>query len=223
MSETSENFILEPDAVGYLKRYNIPYPDHGVAHTPQEAVKIADRLGYPVVLKIVSPAVIHKSDAGGVAVDLKNPDEVLDGYRGVIDRVQKAVANPPIEGVLVCQQASEGLEVIVGAIDDPVFGATIMFGLGGIFAEVFRDVVFRIAPLERIDAEEMIREIRGYPLLTGTRGQSGRDIDRLIDLLMAVSRLVTEKPNTKELDLNPVRLFEQGLMVLDVRMIEKGA
>ena len=223
MSETSENFILEPDAVGYLKRYDIPYPDHGVAHTPQEAVKIADRLGYPVVLKSVSRAVIHKSDAGGVAVDLKNPDEVLDGYRGVIDRVQKAVANPPIEGVLVCQQASEGLEVIVGAIDDPVFGATIMFGLGGIFAEVFRDVAFRIAPLERIDAEEMIREIRGYPLLTGTRGQSGRDIDRLIDLLMAVSHLVTEKPNTKELDLNPVRLFEQGLMVLDVRMIEKGA
>ena len=223
MSEMSGNFVLEPDAVGYLKRYNIPYPDHGVAHTPQEAVKIADRLGYPVVLKIVSRAVIHKSDAGGVAVDLKNPDEVLEGYRGVIDRVQKAVPNPPIEGVLVCQQASEGLEVIVGAIDDPVFGATIMFGLGGIFAEVFRDVAFRIAPLERIDAEEMIREIRGYPLLTGTRGQSGRDIDRLIDLLMAVSRLVIEKPNTKELDLNPVRLFEQGLMVLDVRMIEKGA
>jgi acyl-CoA synthetase (NDP forming) len=138
-----------------------------------------------------------------------------------MDRVQKAVPNPPIEGVLVCQQAPAGLEVIVGAIDDPVFGATIMFGLGGIFAEVFRDVAFRIAPLERIDAEEMIREIRGYPVLTGTRGQSARDIDRLIDLLMAVSRLVTEKPDTKELDLNPVRLFERGLMALDVRMIEK--
>jgi acyl-CoA synthetase (NDP forming) len=221
MSDLTGNFVLEPDAVKCLKRYDIPYPDHGLAHSPDEAVQIADRLGYPVVLKIVSGSIIHKSDAGGVAIGLKNAREVAKSYRAIVSRVQTSTVNPLIEGMLVCQQAPEGPEAIVGALDDPVFGATIMFGLGGVFAEILKDVVFRIAPLERLDAEEMITEIKGYPILAGARGRPARDIDKLVHLLLAVSRLVTEKPNIREFDLNPVRLFERGLMVLDVRLIEK--
>ena len=223
MSEMKGKLVLEPKAIEYLEQYKIPYPNHGLAQSAENAVEIANRIGYPVVLKIVSPAVIHKSDAGGVAVDLENADEVKYSFQDIVDRIKQATDGATIEGVLVCQQASDGLEAIVGALEDPVFGATIMFGLGGVFAEVLKDVAFRIAPLERIDAQEMVSEIKGYPVLIGARGQPACDVDQLIDLLMAVSRLVTENPNIKELDLNPVRLYERGLMVLDVRVIEKGA
>ena len=223
MSQEKGKFVLEPEAVKYLKQYKIPYPKHGLAHNAKEAVAIADRLGYPVVLKVVSPDVLHKSDAGGVAVGLENAKQVRAGYGQILDLVQKAVADAAITGVLVCKQAAKGVEVIVGALEDPVFGPTLMFGLGGIFTELMRDVAFRIAPIERLDAEEMVKEIKGYPVLTGLRGQPGCDVNRLIDLLMAVSKMVTEKTDIKELDLNPVRLFERGLMVLDVRLVKKGS
>jgi acyl-CoA synthetase (NDP forming) len=221
MVEGKGCFVLEPEAVKYLKQYKIPYPKHGLAHNAEEAVAIADRLGYPVVLKVVSPNVLHKSDAGGVLVGLENAKQVRAGYGQILDHVQTSVADATITGVLVCKQAGNGIEAIVGALEDPVFGPTIMFGLGGIFTELMRDVSFRIAPIERLDAEEMVKEIKGYPMLTGMRGQPGCDVNQLIDLLMAVSRMVTEKTDIKEMDLNPVRLFERGLMVLDVRMVRK--
>jgi acyl-CoA synthetase (NDP forming) len=123
--------------------------------------------------------------------------------------------------MLVCKQAKKGIEVIVGAMEDPIFGTMIMFGLGGIFTEVLGDVAFRIAPIERLDAEEMIKEIKGYPILTGVRRRSKCDVNQLINLLMNVSKLVTERKDLKELDLNPVRLFTDSLAVLDVRMIKK--
>jgi len=218
-SDSIEGFVLEPDAVTYLKKYNIPYPEHEVARSDQEAAAIADRLGYRVLLKVVSPEVVHKSDAGGVLAGLETSSQVSDGFTQILDRVRAAVPNAEIKGAMVCRQVPEGVEAIVGAIDDSVFGPTVMFGLGGIFAEVLQDVTFRIAPLERIDAEEMVQEIKGYPILIGVRGRPALDLDRLIDLIMAVSRMVIDQPAIKELDLNPVRLFEQGLMALDVRMV----
>ena len=127
----------------------------------------------------------------------------------------------PLLAITMGDPAGVGPEVIVGALDDAMFGPTVMFGLGGIFAEVLRDVTFRVVPLERRDAQEMIREIQGWPLLEGTRGQSGYDVEALIDLLLAVSRLVVERPEIEELDLNPVRLFERGLMALDVRILRR--
>jgi acyl-CoA synthetase (NDP forming) len=214
-------FVLEPEAVKLLKQYKIPYPKHGLARNAKETVAIADRLGYPVVLKVVSPDVLHKSDAGGVLVGLENAKQARAGYGLILDRVQTSVADATITGVLVCKQAGNGVEAIVGAVEDPVFGPTLMFGLGGIFTELLRDVSFRIAPIERLDAEEMVKEIKGYPLLTGMRGQPGCDVNRLIDLLMAVSKMVTDKTEIRELDLNPVRLFERGLMVLDVRLVKR--
>ena len=217
------SFLVEPEAVKYLEQYQIPYPEHGVAHSGEEAVEIAKRLGFPVVLKVVSPDILHKSDVGGVMVGLKSPEEVMGGFKQMAHRVQTGVPDASISGALVCRQAPEGLEVIVGTTDDPLFGPTIMFGMGGIFTEVMRDVTFRIAPIGRSDAEKMIREIKGYPLLTGLRGQPRPDINQLIDLLLSVSRLVTERTEIKELDLNPVRLCVQGIIVLDVRMMRKEA
>jgi acyl-CoA synthetase (NDP forming) len=218
MLETYGHFILEPEAIRLLGEYNIPYPDHKVAQNADEAVACADQMGYPVVLKIVSPDVPHKSDAGGVAVGLKDAEGVRQGFNRVLERVKAAVPGASIEGVLVCRQALDGLEVIVGALHDTTFGPTVMFGLGGIFTEVLKDVAFRVAPLARRDAEQMVSEIRGYPLLAGARGQAEKDVHALVDLLLAVSQLVTEKPEVKELDLNPVRLYEQGLLVLDARV-----
>lgn len=218
MSNKSGGFILENDAIAYLEQFNIPYPNCGFATSGDDAVQIADKLGYPVVLKVVSPDISHKSDTGGVILNLSKPDDVKNGYVTLIERVISSVPGADIKGALVCSQAQDGLEVIVGAINDSVFGSTVMFGLGGIYTEVLRDVVFRVAPLKHIDADEMIREIKGYPILEGLRGQVACDIDALIELIMSVSRLVTEVNEIRELDLNPVRLYERGLLALDVRI-----
>lgn len=214
--------LLEPQAIPLLRAYGIPYADHDVAHNAQEASDVAARLGYPVVLKIVSPDVLHKSDVGGVIVGLGDARCVTEAYERIGASVRERVPDADVQGMLVCRQAPAGLEVIVGALNDAMFGPTVMFGLGGIFAEILKDVTFRVAPLERRDAQEMIQEIRGYPLLEGVRGQPGYDVEALVELLLAVSRMVTERPEIEELDLNPVRLFEQGLMALDVRIIRRG-
>jgi len=220
MEKRNQRLLPEPEAVRRLKPFSIPYPDHRVARSAGESVAAAEALGYPVVIKIISPEISHKSDVGGVMVGLENADQVRRGYETVIGRVRSTAPEAVIDGVLVCRQAAEGVEAIVGAVDDPVFGPTLMFGLGGIFTEVLKDISFGVAPLDRIDAEEMIREIKGYPILTGARGQKACDLEKLTDLLLAVSDLIVQGKNISELDLNPVRLYEDGLMVLDVRMLE---
>jgi acyl-CoA synthetase (NDP forming) len=213
-------FILEPDAIKVLNQYGINYVAHRMASSRDEAKQIAEELGYPVVLKIVSKDVLHKSDVGGVITGLRNADEVKHGFDEVMARVRSRIPEAIITGILVCKEAPKGLDVIVGVANDPVIGPAIMFGLGGIFTEVMQDISFRIPPLERQDAEAMIREIRGYPLLSGVRGQRGYDISALTEMLLSVSQLVSARPQIAELDINPVRLFEKGLMVLDVRLIE---
>jgi acyl-CoA synthetase (NDP forming) len=216
-----QSFIPESKSIEYLKHYNISYPDHGLARNIEEAVQIAGHIGYPVVLKIVSPDVPHKTDTGGVVINLKTAEDVRHGYRQILERIQKTLPGASIEGLLVCQQIPENLEFIVGATDDPAFGPTIMFGLGGIFAEVFRDVAFRVAPLQRVDAENMVREIKGYSMLLGMRGQPRYDLQPLIELLLSTSQMIVDRAEIKELDLNPVRFYKKGIMVLDVRVMER--
>jgi acyl-CoA synthetase (NDP forming) len=222
MSDIQDRFLPEPEGIEYIRKYNIPYPEYGVAKTPEEAADIAHNLGFPVVIKIVSPDVPHKSDVGGVKVALESPEAVISGCKQILENVESAKPGAGIAGILVCKQADPGLEVIVGARADPAFGMTLMFGLGGIFTEVFEDVTFRLAPIERIDAQEMIREIKGYPLLRGTRGQDGVDLDMLTDLLIATSRMVTENSDISEMDLNPVNAYKDGVMVLDVRIFKRS-
>jgi acyl-CoA synthetase (NDP forming) len=215
----SKAFLLEPQAISMLAAYGIPYPQHALAKTAQEAARIAQEIGFPVVLKIVSLDAVHKSDMGGVAVNLANSEQVEAAYLQIIERVMKHSPQAVIEGILVVAQAPAGIEIIVGALDDPTFGPTVMFGLGGIFAEVLRDVSFRVAPLERRDAEEMVQEIKGFLMLSGVRGSAPADIAAITNLLMTVSQMVTDNPDIKELDLNPVRVYEKGLLALDARML----
>ncbi len=211
--------LLEPEAKVVCLEYGIPVTKFKVALNEDEAADFADEIGYPVVLKIVSPDVIHKSDAGGVMVNLRTADEVKAAYRKILENVKKYNANAKIVGLLVQEMAPQSTEVIVGAIKDPQFGQTLMFGLGGIFVEILKDVNFKIAPLTMDDARDMITELKAYPLLKGYRNSPPADIEALVNILFATSRLVMDNPEIKELDLNPVMAYEKGAKTVDARII----
>ena len=219
MSPDAVGFILEPAAAELLTPFGVSYPRHGVARNAEEAVATAEAIGYPAVLKVVSPDVIHKSDVGGVLVGLRDAQAVRSGYERIIASVCAALPEASVEGVLVCEQVLEGIEVIVGVTNDQVFGPTIMFGLGGVFVEVLNDVSFRVVPLKRVDAQEMIRECKGSAVLSGLRGKPRADVDALVDLIVSVSDFVVGHGRVVELDLNPVRVNQRGARALDVRLI----
>ncbi len=174
-----------------------------------------------MVLKIVSPDIVHKSDVGGVVLNLKSDEEVREAFRKIMNNVKNAAPNAKIVGILIQEMVPDGLEVIVGATRDPSFGPIIMFGLGGIFVEVLKDVSFRIAPLSPRDADEMVREIKSYRILEGYRGMPPRDIEAIKDIILKVSKLMLEVAEIKELDLNPVMLYAkgEGARIADARMI----
>lgn len=211
--------LLEPEAKIICTEYGIPVTKFKVASNEKDATKFADEIGYPVVLKIVSPDIIHKSEAGGVIVNLKTTSEVKDAYNKILGNVKKYKPDAKIVGVLVQEMAPNSTEVIVGAIKDLQFGQTLMFGLGGIFVEVLKDVNFRIAPVTEADARDMITGLKAYPLLKGFRNTPPADIDALVAILCSTSRLVIENPEIKELDLNPVLAYPKGAKTVDARII----
>jgi acetyl-CoA synthetase (ADP-forming) len=215
----NRNTLLENEAKTILTEYSIPVTKSNLAKNETEATEHADRIGYPIVLKIVSPDIIHKSDAGGVLINLKTTAEVDNAYKKIIENVKKYKADAKILGVLVQEMAPQSTEVIVGAINDPQFGQTVMFGLGGIFVELLKDVNFRIAPLTAEEAKEMIAQLKAFPLLNGYRNTPPVDLDALIRIICNVSRLVMEQPEIKELDLNPIMAYPKGAKVVDVRII----
>ena len=212
-------YLLEPEAKTLCQKYGIPVTRFKVATSPEEAVKSADEIGYPVVLKIVSPDVLHKFDVGGVVLNLKGSREVKDAYDTIVKNVRKHKPDAKIIGVLVQEMAPASTEVIVGATKDPQFGPALMFGLGGIFVEVLKDVTFRIAPITESDAKEMITEVKAYPILKGYRGQPPADIDAIVNILLNTSKLVMDHPEIKELDLNPIMVYEKGAKTVDARVI----
>ncbi len=213
--------LWEDEAKYLCSLYGIPVAKSKVAKSEEEALKLAHEIGYPIVMKIVSPDILHKSDVGGVVVGVKDDDELIKSYRQIMDNVKKRVPNARIMGILIQECAPQGLEVIVGAVKDPFFGHAVMFGLGGIFVEVLKDVTFRITPISREEAEEMVREIKAYPVLEGVRGVSPRDIDALIDIITKVSKLLEYHPEIVEMDLNPIMLYEKGkgAKVIDARIL----
>ncbi len=213
------NFLLEPEAKAVCMEYRIPVTKFKVAKTVEEAVKSADEIGYPIVLKIVSPDIIHKFDVGGVILNLNGPKEIQDAYRKILANVKKHKPDAKITGVFVQEMAPTSTEVIVGATKDPQFGPALMFGLGGIFVEILKDVTFRIAPLTEQDAQEMITEVKAYPVLKGYRGQPPADIDAIVKILLNTSRLVMDHLEIKELDLNPIMVYEHGAKTVDARII----
>ena len=206
-----------------LSAYGIRPADAVVCRSQEEAVEAARRMGYPVVLKVESANISHKSEVGGVAVGLRDKGEVRDAYRSMMNRLACRSLEAEVEGILV-QRHHEGREVIIGARQDENFGPVVMFGLGGIYVEVFRHVVFRVAPLSWTEAEEMVREINGLAILEGVRGQGPLDIAFLVENLVRLSQLVTDFPQVKEIDVNPMIVFDQGQggEAVDVRIIVGG-
>jgi len=212
-------YLFETEAKTVCMEYGIPVTRFRLAKNEADAVKLANEIGYPVVLKIVSPDIIHKSDVGGVIVNLKTAKEIHDGYKLILNNVKKHKPSAKIVGVLVQEMAPASTEVIVGAIKDPQFGPAIMFGLGGIFVEVLKDVTFRVAPITKEEAHEMITEVKAYPLLKGYRNTPPSDVDAIADILLSTSRLVMEHQEIKELDLNPIMIYEKGAKTVDARII----
>lgn len=211
--------LLETEAKAVCMEYGIPVTKFELAKNEAEAVSLADGLGYPVVLKIVSPEIIHKSDVGGVMVDLKDANSVRNAYNQILNNVKKHDAKARITGILVQEMAPSSTEVIVGAIKDPQFGPAVMFGLGGIFVEVLKDVTFRIAPITEDEACEMMSEVKAYPLLKGYRNTPPADLEAIAKILLNTSRLVTDHSEIKELDLNPIMVYEKGAKTVDARII----
>jgi len=218
-NKEGRKFLLETEAKNVCTEYGIPVTKFSVAKNAEEAVKSAEKIGYPVVMKIVSPDVIHKFDVGGVLINLKTAREVESAFKKILENVKKHNPNAKIIGITVQEMAPASTEVIVGAIKDPQFGQTLMFGLGGIFVEILKDVTFRIAPITEQEAREMIIEVKAYPLLQGYRGQPPADIDAIAKILLATSRLIMDYPQIKELDLNPVIVYERGAKTVDARII----
>jgi acetyl-CoA synthetase (ADP-forming) len=215
-------FLLEPEAKTVCIKYGIPATKFGVAKTVEEAVELAEEIGYPVVLKVVSPDIVHKFDIGGVVLNLKSEWEVQNAFNQILENVKERVPDAKVLGITVQEMAAPSTEVIIGAIKDPQFGPALMFGLGGIFTEVLRDVTFRIAPITEEEAREMITEIKAYPLLKGYRGMPPVDIEAIAQILVATSRLVMDYPEINELDLNPIIVYENGAKTVDARIILKS-
>ena len=190
-----------------------------LATTAEEAATAADAIGYPAVLKVVSGDIAHKSDVGGVELGLTDADAIRAAYDRIMAAAKEHAPGASVGGVSVQQMAKQGTEVIIGTTTDPQFGPVLAFGLGGIMVEVLKDVAFRIVPLESRDARQIVREIRGFPVLEGVRGQPGSDIDALEAMILQVSQFASEHPEVAELDLNPVFAYPDGAIAVDARVV----
>jgi acyl-CoA synthetase (NDP forming) len=210
--------LTEPEALDVLDAYGIPTVDHELVQSEDEAVAAALEMGGPVVLKVVSPQVVHKSDVGGVRIDLRDADQVRNGYRSIMESVLGAHPDADIHGILVTRFLEKGRETILGMSLDPSFGPLLMFGLGGIYVEALKDVSFRVQPVSREDAREMVEGIRGRKLLDGLRGDPPVDKEALMEALQRISQLVGEHHRISELDVNPFLAFAEGGVAVDARI-----
>jgi len=215
----SQNLLTEVESKELLKKAGIPVVEAKLARSKKEAISISKEMGFPVVLKISSPDVVHKSDSGGVKLGLANATQLGKAYSEIISSVRQAYPEAQIQGVSVQPMAPPGVEVIVGMSKDPQFGPVLMFGLGGILVEVLKDVSFRIVPVTERDAREMVREIKGYPVLEGYRGQKPASIPSLEKLIVKVSQFVENNPQIKELDLNPIFAYPDKAVAVDARIV----
>jgi acyl-CoA synthetase (NDP forming) len=211
--------LTEVESKEVLKQAGINVIDTKLATSKEEAMAISRQFGFPVALKIASPDIVHKSDAGGVRLGLRTAKQVGKAYEDILAAVSQKHPEARIHGVSVQKMARPGVEVIIGMSKDAQFGPVLMFGLGGILVEVLKDVSFRIVPLARRDAAEMLREIKGYPLLEGYRGQEAVDVSHLEDMLLKVSDFAEQNPEVKELDLNPIFAYSNGAIAVDARII----
>ena len=215
--------LLESEARKVLDHAGIKMAEGEVVNSIEDCVDAAERIGYPVVLKIVSEDIVHKMDVGGIAVDLNNAEEVEEGYESIMCRVKKRKPEAKIRGISVAEMVEGGEEVVIGGMTDPSFGPVVMFGLGGIYVEIFEDVEFRVAPISTEEAHRMMRDIDSYRLLTGARGQGRRDLDALAEMISRVGSLLFHVKEINDIDLNPVASLEDGAKALDVAISLKNS
>jgi 4-hydroxybutyryl-CoA synthetase (ADP-forming) len=212
--------LLEEEGYEVLTSYGFPTPKSILGTSENECVKAAQEIGYPVVMKISSQDIIHKSDAGGVKVGVKNDDEVKAVFNTIMSNAKKYNANAKIKGVLVQEMVKSAKEIILGSKQDPLFGPVIMFGLGGIYVELLKDVVFRIAPIDEREAIRMVQSIKTIKRLKGVRGEKPSDLNAIVDSLQRLSQLVIDFPEIEEFDMNPLLVLEEGkgARAVDVRI-----
>jgi len=213
--------LLEEEGYEVLKAYGFPTPESILCNTEQECIDAANQIGYPVVMKIASPDIIHKSDAGGVKVGIKTDEELKNSFRTITDNALKYKSDAKIKGVLVQEMVKSAKETILGASQDPTFGPVIMFGLGGIYVEVLKDVVFRVVPIDEQEAMNMVESIKTIKLLKGARGEKPSDLKAIANSLQRLSQLLIDFPEIKEFDINPLLVLEEGkgARVVDARII----
>ena len=219
--DDGRNTLGDAEARNIAEAYGLRVPKSKLATTPEEAVRFAEEIGYPVVMKIASPDILHKSDIGGIKVGVTGAGDVRDAFDLLIYRAQRFMPDAQIWGVQIQEMVVGAKEIIIGMNRDPQFGPMIMFGLGGIYVEVLKDVTFRIAPITAQEAREMVGEIRAHHLLEGVRGERAADIDAIVDCILRISQLVTDFPEIVELDINPLLVREAGAgaIAVDMRLV----
>ena len=213
------SILTEFESKRILRQVGISVVETKLAKTRKEAVSFSQKMGFPVALKIASPDVIHKTDSGGVRLSLNNVAEVKKAYDQILKKVKKQYPEAALHGVSVQRMVRPGTEVIIGTTKDPQFGPVIMFGLGGIFVELLKDVSFRVIPVKRKDAQEMIQEIKGYPLLQGYRGKEPASLTALVEVILKISKFIEENSQIKELDLNPIFAYRDKAVAVDARIV----
>jgi acetyltransferase len=221
--DAADTSLSEHQSKKLLNAYGIPVTQEQVVTSPHEAVRFAEEIGFPVVLKIDSPDILHKSEAKAIQLGVSSKKEILQFYDEIIKNAEKYDPDAKINGVLVQEMIQNGTEVMIGMSQDPQFGPTMAFGMGGIYVEILKDISLRIIPLSKFDAEQMVNEIKGYPILQGIRGQKRSDIEAIVDVLLRVARLAEDCRNTiSEIDINPLIVFDEGrgLKALDALVVK---
>ena len=213
-----KRMLSESESYELLKQYGVPVPEHTIVKTAAEAGKVAEKIGFPVVMKIHSPQIVHKSDAGGVIVSISSKQAAEEAFKKIVANAKAYNPEAEIKGVVVEQQAAPGLELIIGGKTDPAFGKVLTFGMGGTLVELMKDVTLRILPISEEEIRKMVREIHGYPMIQGYRGSKPRDEETLVQVMCAINRFFAENTNVVEFDINPVRLYESGACIVDARI-----
>ncbi|MHA1168765.1 MAG: acetate--CoA ligase family protein [Candidatus Hodarchaeales archaeon] len=219
--DDNRNVLTVLESKRVLEEQGFPVNKTIMIKDREELVSVlkSEELNYPLVIKIVSPEIVHKTDVGGVLLGLKNSEHAITSYDAMIDSVKAKRPDATIKGVIIEEEIESGYELVIGTMTDPVFGPVLMFGLGGIFIEVLKDVVFRLIPLTENDARKMITEIKAYHILDGIRGHPAVDKEKLIDLILKTSQFMNDHPEIQEMDLNPVFVSEHGCKIVDSRII----
>ena len=213
--------LLEYEAKALLSAWKIDVPASMIVKVEDDLRSALKKVSPPYILKVISPDILHKSNVGGVITDLKGAEDISAALNEINRNIKKMAPHAKIEGFLIEEMAPKGVEVIIGGINDPQFGPAVMFGIGGVGVELLKDVTFRLAPIKRKEALEMMKEIKGYPLLTGYRGMKPIDIRELADTIAKVSQIISELDGVKEIEINPLIASEKGIIAVDARVVLK--